>query len=498
MCRSNPNQLGLMVECCIFAIYCVVAIVFVFSFNTSPFYLGYGDDTSIYKQMGLTIINGAIPYVDLYDNKGLLFYLFYAFGLWLNSQWGVCLLQGMFLFCTLLVWRRLLKTFLLGEPHCFVSILLTLFSYLIFYQGGGYTEEFCLLFVSIPLMFFFESYQKQRDISFVQYFVVGVCFGVILFVRVNNAFPFVAFFIVDIIINLKSKQYNKVIVKLVSALFGVSVVTVVTVAVMLAIGGVAGLHDMFYWMFGVNFEKLVFHTNNSWSLKVFARLSVAVLFFCLSVFLFKKWNTLVFVSILLSQIPSVVSFCLRAYPHYLGILIPLYLIVVGCLVKRQKWLCFMLYFLLLIGNGDTYYYQIIRARRELVLGRVWWEDSFDKFHHYIDGLSEFDKQRIFVFDAFVGLSLLNREGIVQCNRNTLTGVQEEFDDLILSADTNVLPRWLLVTNDNGFSESGKSFVLQHYKTVVPIGEVMYENVILLGLDNTAINGDAYVGVSTVK
>lgn len=167
-------------------------------------------------------------------------------------------------------------------------------------------------------------------------------------------------------------------------------------------------------------------------------------------------------------------------------------------MKRQKWLCFMLYFLLLIGNGDTYYYQIIRARRELVLGRVWWEDSFDKFHHYIDGLSEFDKQRIFVFDAFVGLSLLNREGIVQCNRNTLTGVQEEFDDLILSADTNVLPRWLLVTNDNGFSESGKSFVLQHYKTVVPIGEVMYENVILLGLDNTAINGDAYVGVSTVK
>ena len=50
----------------------------IFAVNISPFTIYEGCDSCVFKQMGLAILSGKTPYLDLFDHKGPVIYFINA------------------------------------------------------------------------------------------------------------------------------------------------------------------------------------------------------------------------------------------------------------------------------------------------------------------------------------------------------------------------------------------------------------------------------------
>ena len=53
--------------------------------STSPFFLNDGTDSAIFKAIGLAILKGKVPYVDIFDHKGPVIFFINALGQWIHS-----------------------------------------------------------------------------------------------------------------------------------------------------------------------------------------------------------------------------------------------------------------------------------------------------------------------------------------------------------------------------------------------------------------------------
>lgn len=470
----------------IYFIYAFIACAFVliFSFNTSPFYLGYAGDTSAYKQMGLLILQGGTPYVDLYDNKGLILYLFNALGIWISPQWGICMLQCIMMTCTLIVWDKLLDT--IGTRYRLFYILSALIILFCYYEGGDMTEDFCLFYISIPLLFYFKSYYNKTDITPLQYFIVGLCFGIIIFVRMNNALSFLFFYLFVIIADIQNKRYAAFIKNMAAALAGFSIITIGCILTMVWIGGWQSLDNMLYWMIGVNFERLVLSVDNGWDFSSFCMMLIpmSLLLIYTIIIFFKEQKTNLILPFLLTQLTTLISAALRPFPHYAGILTTIYMIIISIGFKHNKWTYIVYFMTLLSFNHRLIYDNVMRFRREIFLDRIWFKEAYDNFHNATLQMSESEKAKIFNFEYWPGLGLLNREGIVQYNKNTLTGLNEEFSSMIQKDSIDNLPRWIITSNNSTIDSNNNAFISQHYTRTIDIGTTSWRDLKLVGLDTS--------------
>ena len=107
------------------------------------------------------ILEGEIPYLDRWDNKGPLQYLLNAVGLVLNEEWGFWVMQGLFLLASsafaFLVFRRSF-----GSIPALFALALFLVFYRWFASPGNFTEQYGLLFQFATLYLFLRS-QEESD-----------------------------------------------------------------------------------------------------------------------------------------------------------------------------------------------------------------------------------------------------------------------------------------------------------------------------------------------
>ena len=145
----------------------LVSFVFVtlFSRATSFLYLFEGADPSIFKQMGRAVLKGKILYIDYFDNKGCLLYFIHAFGLWLGGDFAIMLMQAVSLSVTLFIWDKMLALYR-TEKERVVCLSISLVLLLCFYGAGDQTQEWCLPFISYPLLVYFCVSYSNQHISF--------------------------------------------------------------------------------------------------------------------------------------------------------------------------------------------------------------------------------------------------------------------------------------------------------------------------------------------
>ena len=172
----------------------LVSFVFVvlFSRSTSFLYAFEGADPSIFKQMGRAVLRGKIMYIDYFDNKGCLIYFIHALGLWLGGDFIIMLMQVVSLTVTLIIWDKMLALFH-TEKERMICVGIALVLLLCFYGAGDQTQEWCLPFISYPLWVYFHSYKTKSEIRQLQMFFIGICFGFISFIQINNACAFLGF-----------------------------------------------------------------------------------------------------------------------------------------------------------------------------------------------------------------------------------------------------------------------------------------------------------------
>ena len=153
--------------------------------------LPIGRDAGVFAYTGMIINSGGMPYVDSWDHKGPLLYLFNALGFLLTDSFkGIIFLEGMLLFASLFLsmcfWRRWLSTF-----EVLLAATMFALSYYATFELGNLTESWLIpfLLVTFSLAFIYlcdEDTSDNKAMLRWLYVAIGVTIAVAMMTRLNN------------------------------------------------------------------------------------------------------------------------------------------------------------------------------------------------------------------------------------------------------------------------------------------------------------------------
>ena len=200
--------------------------VLVFSTSTSPLY-PYPDtsDSFIFQVIGKEWLEGAVPYRDLYDNKGPFLYAMNAMGYWLlGNRSGVLLVQLAFLFSTAIVTFRFLR---MGfTKRCSLWLTLVLIAGLsLGYNGGNNASEYALPFIMYAFYLFYSWLQKDTPLrvraTYTHDVFYGVALGICLMTRPSNGLVVGMIIGCMAIYHLKNRQIKRLASYIVAVTVGI-------------------------------------------------------------------------------------------------------------------------------------------------------------------------------------------------------------------------------------------------------------------------------------
>jgi hypothetical protein len=141
-------------------------------------------DQGVYLYVGQQILDGRIPYRDVWDHKGPLVYYIDALGLWMTgSTWGVWFLEIIFLFGAAV--SGFLALQIVFDPViAFASTSLWLASLPLVLDHGNTVEEYSLLFQFAAIYFYLRSKKSSKD--YWNEILVGVTAAMTFSLRPNN------------------------------------------------------------------------------------------------------------------------------------------------------------------------------------------------------------------------------------------------------------------------------------------------------------------------
>jgi hypothetical protein len=120
-------------------------------------------DGGIYAYIGHIILEGKLPYVDAWESKTPGIFYLNAFALWFGkgTQWGIWLVEFVFLFISAWVGYGLMRK--LWQPGAAIfGTLVWLFGLNQVLSGGNFTEEYPLLFNFLASFFFWKGFRSQK------------------------------------------------------------------------------------------------------------------------------------------------------------------------------------------------------------------------------------------------------------------------------------------------------------------------------------------------
>ncbi len=188
-----------------------VAFVLCFSYSTSPLYFHDGYDSAVFQSMGLALLKGKIPYVDLFDHKGPILYFINALGLWIGGgKIGIVYLQIIANTISFFFIYRTIRLFVDARSSVplFFAILVL---YALFYREGAHCEEWMLTCIStslyISLNDFFTQTTKRRILLHSAYY--GFCLAMCFLIRPNDAVIYIGGLMFGIFLWLVTQRLYK-------------------------------------------------------------------------------------------------------------------------------------------------------------------------------------------------------------------------------------------------------------------------------------------------
>lgn len=123
-------------------------------------------DSAVFLYIGQRVLEGGVPYRDVWDHKGPLIYYLNALGIWLGGgRWGVWAVEAASALATLaglygLAARRW------GVPAALGTVLAFVAGFRYLYDGGNLTEEYALLFQVAAFWLLVMEKKPQRKTAF--------------------------------------------------------------------------------------------------------------------------------------------------------------------------------------------------------------------------------------------------------------------------------------------------------------------------------------------
>ena len=168
------------------------AFIFVFSHTTSPLYPDYyGGDSAHFMTVGMSWLQGKLPYIDLFDHKGPLIYFINMLGFAIaGGKSGIVPIQFVFMCFTVAAVYALSQKALKNPLYGILVVFLTLVALLNNYCDGNLVEEYCLPFLlwsSYGLFCWYSGERGEHDYRWA--FLYGITMGVCFLTRITNFAP---------------------------------------------------------------------------------------------------------------------------------------------------------------------------------------------------------------------------------------------------------------------------------------------------------------------
>lgn len=352
LCKPQSYVIGLRSTIvkmkCVF-VYSVISalILLFFSGTTSPLHNLPFTDGLVFQYVALGIQHGLIPYIDIFDHKGPLTYFINYLGLLIGGRYGILLLQWINLCLTFFVCERIC-TMLHFKRYLSISLPIASLCLIQMIDEGGMTEEWSLLFLSIPMLFFVPTLTTDRlQVPYWQMIVTGLCAGLIALLRLNNTAPLFGIFVFWFVLVIRTKDYRYLLSACSVCLFSFLLPVAIACLWFYARAGVTGLYEFYYANIGFNLEyaqKPWPHTIPLWKLipAQFFYLFVIVVTLIRCSLISRKYRMLI-LGVLSSFIVTLATMGRAFFPHYHLILIPMILLSVSLMsFYRQRLPIFLL------------------------------------------------------------------------------------------------------------------------------------------------------------
>lgn len=443
----------------------VVSFIFVtlFSRSTSFLYVFEGGDPSVFKQMGLSVLKGKIMYVDHFDNKGCLLYFLHALGLWLGGNTMLLLFQAISLTATLILWNKMLALYRTVRQRA-LCLTVALVMLLAFYCAGDQCQEWCLPFISYPLLLSLRAHRYGLTIQHRQILLIGICFGIITFIQINNASVFLGFVAYLWWRFMVKKEFRKLLQSIGCFLSGWLIIALPCILYFYFRAGWHGVHEMFYASFLSNFEYINgnYHIRRSF-------LFVYTLFFLsfttLTVVNSYKEKSLL-IPIQLSVVFFLVSSGKLCNMYYLIAFLPLCVLAMAAISFKRKTINYGAGCVMALSLTFYLCTPMLHFVNDLLLQNEKEVAIYDEFRHCISIIPENERDSIYNYNLhYYCTGMMQHEGLIQCNRTLFTSLAFILPTLRKEETSKPFcpPKWFLLSFDGNYEDDDLSYILENYE-----------------------------------
>ena len=211
---------------------------------------GHGYDSAIFATVGNALNKGRVLYTEIVDNKGPLIYFIDALGLTINYDFGIFIIEFIFLFIGAIFLYKTAK--IITKDKKWVSFFSTIFSMLLLFytiNGGNYTEEYAITFISIATYFVTKFLYSDYKLKWYELIIIGICFSATFLLRANLCAFFISQIIVVSICLIKDKKIKILFRAMGLILLGIAICLLPFLIYLIKNGALSACLDIVY--FGV-------------------------------------------------------------------------------------------------------------------------------------------------------------------------------------------------------------------------------------------------------
>ena len=459
-----------------------VCYLLLYSFSTSPFFIREGGDSAIFKIMGLAVLQGRIPYRDIFDHKGPVLYLIEALGQWMiPGRNGILMLQCLSMSITLMFLFKMAKLFV-GNVLSFIWVIVALCIMGVFFHDGNMTEEWNLPYLIVPL-YFALSYLSNESGMFhpnKYAFLYGLCFGMAFFIRPNDAVAQVGGVMFGVIVWLfYRKAYKNIFQNVLFFLLGLLIIAI-PILIWFGINGALG--DLYFGL-------LEFNAKYSDGLLYMIRSAIGkdklkfFMFFVVLVVMVYNTSYKRLLFLLLPLLSLIVVFTgTRPYPHYHIVVIQYFMLffVFLCL-QQNKSIIICSLAMMIASHIDTL--KTARKTPRVIINYVvsvikTGQQHYSPFYEEKDSLfivetnkvfknvPVMDRDSIWNYNLEFDVAMLWRQGVTQVNKVTLYSMYK-LDERLKKDDDIILkqPKYVLFSEEHPRDSLDYVFIMTHYDLV---------------------------------
>lgn len=226
------------------------------AYNSPLFPLYTSGDSSIFMLIGKGITEGKVPYRDLFDHKGPIFFWIEAAGWALGGRTGIWIIETLGTVFSVFMIMKICELFNSGF---FIPVIGTAIVYLTLFGRGNLCENY-----SVPLVYLCVyltiKYHQSEVIKhpWIYSFIYGTCFALLAFIRVNNATIICGFALCIIIRLIIAKEFDNLITNIIAGLVGIVFITL-PICIYFLLNN--ALQDMLFCTFTYNFMYAAKHVE---------------------------------------------------------------------------------------------------------------------------------------------------------------------------------------------------------------------------------------------